>query len=129
MRTRWSPGPAGIDGEVLVSVTEFTSSTFRDLPGIVRAGYELRREWPRLDGAIGMWLWTTPLSRRVGSVSVWTGERAMHEFIRLPAHVAIMRKYGRRGVTRATRWWTSDHDQGDIWCDAQRWLTAAPRSP
>ncbi|SDM74407.1 hypothetical protein [Allokutzneria albata] len=129
MRTGWTAGPAGFTGKVLVSVTEFTSSAVRHLPGIALAGLELRREWPRLDGAVGMWLWTSPRARRAGSVAVWTGEQALREFVRLPAHAAIMRKYRGRGVTRATRWWTEDHDQADIWRDAEQWLTAAPGSP
>ncbi|MCP3805132.1 hypothetical protein NLX83_38295 [Allokutzneria sp. A3M-2-11 16] len=62
-------------------------------------------------------------------MAVWSDERAVQGFIRLPAHVAIMRKHRRRGVTRVTRWWTTVHDQADIWPEARRWLTAAVRSP
>ncbi|WP_143261686.1 hypothetical protein [Allokutzneria sp. NRRL B-24872] len=130
LRSSWRAGPAsGAGGPVLVSVTEFTSCTFLRLPGIARAAFELRREWPLLDGAVGMWLWATPLSRRVGSVSVWASEEALHGFVRLPAHIAVMREHGSSAAVRATRWWTDGHDQADIWRDAQRRLIFAPSPP
>ncbi|CAM5608907.1 hypothetical protein [Streptomyces purpurascens] len=75
LRSRWCRGPAGdflggsaaangVDsgvrgrrsGSLTVSVTEFTSDAYRDLPGIARHGFALRRRWPDLDGAVGMWL-------------------------------------------------------------------------
>ena len=123
VRTRWRSGPdASTDGSVLVSMTDFTSDTFRDLPGIARAGFELRRAWPQLEGAIGMWLWAEPLARRTGSVSVWSSEEALRRFVRWPAHTAIMRKYRGRGAIRATTWWAENVDQTDIWRSARSWL-------
>ncbi|GGL60843.1 hypothetical protein GCM10010129_00490 [Streptomyces fumigatiscleroticus] len=142
LRSRWVRGPAGnplgdraagngIDGGVrgrrsgplIVSVTDFTSDTHRDLPGIVCHGFALRRHWPHLDGAVGMWLWAAPLARRCGSVSVWTGRRALAEFLRLPEHVSIMDRYRGRGRVRSSVREYETFDAARIRQDAEAWLT------
>ncbi|MFF4618858.1 hypothetical protein [Nonomuraea jabiensis] len=78
LRSRWTPGPAaGATGSVLVSVTDFRTGRLRDLPGVYQAGLTLRRAWPDLPGAVGMWLWTQPLEGRCGSVSIWQDEGSL----------------------------------------------------
>ncbi|MFC9251827.1 hypothetical protein [Amycolatopsis thailandensis] len=122
-KSRWIIGPAAdIEGDVLVSVTELTLDDFRRTPGAYRAGYTLGREWPRLPGAVGQWLWAEPLRRRLGSVSVWRDRAALRGFVGLPAHVEIMRKYRDLGSTRATTWHTDEVDPQAIWRTAERWL-------
>lgn len=111
-----------------VSVTDFTVRSPIDLPGIARAGYRLRRGWPDLEGAVGMWLWTSPLERRVGSVSVWTGETALRGFVMWPVHVEIMRRYRRRGSIRAATWTAERYDRGEVWRVARRRPAAGTRS-
>lgn len=126
IRVKWIPGQAAdFAGEVLVSVTALTLDDFRSTPGAYRAGYLLSREWPRLPGAVGQWLWAEPLRRRLGSVSVWRDHEGMRGFVGLPAHVAIMRKYRELGTTRATSWNTDDVDSRVIWQRANRWLRDA----
>lgn len=112
---------------MLVSVTDFTAESLLDLPGIAHAGYRLRRDWPELEGAVGMWLWSSPLERRTGSVSVWTGETALRGFVKWPLHVEIMHKYRRRGSIRATTWTAERSDRGEVWRAARRHLTADAR--
>lgn len=132
LRSQWRPGPAADkDGPVLVSVTDFTFTKRLDLPGIARAAIGLRRTWPALDGAVGLWLWTAPRSRRCGAVSVWTGEEALHGFVARPDHVAIMRKYRTRGVAKATTWVSPGLDETAIWRDAYRVLmgSGTPTGP
>jgi hypothetical protein len=107
---------------VLISVTDFQSAHRRDLPGIYLAGNRLRRHWPELPGAVGMWLWTEPWQGRCGSVSVWRDKKAMHGFIGLPDHVAIMRRYRDRGTTRSTTWTAPAVDRGAIWSRAWQQL-------
>lgn len=127
LRSKWITGPdADFAGPVLVSVTEFTLAGFRRTPGAYRAGRALGREWPRLTGAVGLWLWSEPLHRRIGSVSVWRDRSGLRGFVGLPAHVAIMRKYRGLGVTRATTWHTDDVDPQRIWHAAGRWLRERP---
>jgi hypothetical protein len=125
IRSEWRPGPqAAWTGPVFVSVTDFTSSRAWDLPGIARAGYSLRRAWPTLDGAVGMWLWAKPMERRTGSISVWTSEEALLGFVRWPPHVQIMKKYRTRGRITAHSWHSAEFDRGEIWRAAQDRLTA-----
>ncbi|MGW3950453.1 hypothetical protein ACWEKM_05715 [Streptomyces sp. NPDC004752] len=150
LRSRWCRGPAGhspgdrapadgfgVDGDgdmrgrrsgpLIVSVTDFTSDAYRDLPGITRHGFALRRRWPDLDGAVGMWLWVAPLARRCGSVSVWTGRQALGEFVRLPEHVAIMDEYRERGTIRSVIRECASFDSAQIWRDAEAWLMSDDR--
>ncbi|UUU29590.1 hypothetical protein JIX56_06670 [Streptomyces sp. CA-210063] len=141
LRSRWCPGPAGeslgdraasndldsgvrgrSNGPLIVSITDFTSDAYRDLPGIARRGLALRRHWPHLDGAVGMWWWAVPSARRCGAVSVWTGRRALASFVRLPEHVAIMDEYRERGTTRSVIREYESFDAARIQRDAQAWL-------
>ncbi|MCF2527548.1 hypothetical protein [Yinghuangia soli] len=133
LRTGWQAGAAAADaGDVLVSVTDFTAQRHTALPGIARAGFRLRRVWPELDGAVGVWLWTLPAARRAGSVAVWRDARAMHGFVGLPEHVAIMRRYRSRGSARTANWadtWAGGTDPAAdlarIWQAAAADLAAA----
>ncbi|MDX3245258.1 hypothetical protein [Streptomyces sp. ME18-1-4] len=146
LRSRWCQGPAGdflgdravanrVDsgmrgrrsGPLIVSVTDFTSDAYRDLPGIAHRGFALLRRWPHLDGAVGVWLWGMPLARRCGSVSVWTGRRALAEFVRLPEHVAIMDEYRERGTIRSVIRDYESFDASRIRRDAEAWLTSDDR--
>jgi hypothetical protein len=126
LRTRWTPGPAaGVAGPVLVSVTDFRASRPLDLPSVYRAGLTLRRAWPDLTGAVGMWLWTEPLQGRCGSVSIWQDEQALHRFVAWPDHVTIMRRFRGRGRLRSTTW-TATQPDPDIWSHARSYLSATP---
>jgi len=116
LRTNWRPGSAAEPlGPVLVSVTDYTSNRAVDLAGIWVAGLQLRRHWPTLTGAVGVWLWTAPGRRRTGSVSVWLGQEALEGFVSLPEHVRIMRRYRERGSIQVTTWTTEQFDLRDTW--------------
>ncbi|MGW0806783.1 hypothetical protein [Nonomuraea sp. NPDC002799] len=103
-------------------MTAFRAGTGRDLPGIFRSGSTLRRAWPRLDGAVGMWLWARPLERRCGSVSVWRDEEALHRFVAWPEHVAIVRRYRGRGQLTSTTWQAARCEPAAIWAEARPYL-------
>lgn len=119
----WRPGPAdGMAGPVLVSVTDFTSASPLDLPRVYRDGLRLRRGWPELEGAVGVWLWSLPLARRSGSVSVWQDRQALRRFVSWPPHVATMRRFRGRGELRSTTWEAEAFDATDVWRAARRWL-------
>ncbi|MDF2704616.1 hypothetical protein AB0C18_37435 [Nonomuraea muscovyensis] len=130
LRSSWASGPAaGVDGPVLVTVTAFQADRARDLPGIYRSGLALRRAWPQLDGAVGMWLWTQPLERRCGSVSIWQGEQALKRFVAWPEHVAVVRRYRGRGRLTSTTWTAAACEPAAIWAEARPHLsgTRLPR--
>ncbi|MFG3256724.1 hypothetical protein [Streptomyces sp. NPDC048172] len=114
--TSWQPGPAAPHdtsaATLLVSVTEFAPRRPWTALGVTRAGFALRRAWPDVDGAIGVWLWTVPglLRPRTGSVSLWHDEKDLHGFVARPDHRRIMRAYRDRGTLRATTWHTDRTD-------------------
>lgn len=105
LRSRWIAGPAAEHpGPLVAALTDFRMDRALDLPGIARRARSLSRLWPTLPGAVGMWLWADLAHRRVGSLSVWTGEDDLHEFVRLRAHVQIMREYRQRGTLQSRTW-------------------------
>ncbi|RKT84042.1 hypothetical protein SAMN05421805_11921 [Saccharopolyspora antimicrobica] len=111
---RWKPGAAralATSGDpVIVSVTEFTPHRPRTTFGVATRGMALRKTWPGLEGAIGMWLWLTPDLRRPrsGAISVWRTEADLHRFVARADHVRIMRAYRDRGALR-TKTWQQSH--------------------
>ena len=107
-----------------MSVTDFRPDHLRDAPRVAIAGLRLRMGWYAMRGAVGMLLWSLPLARRSGSISVWTSEDALRGFVGLPAHVAIMRRYRKRGTLRATTWTVADFDHGDVLRRAREWIAA-----
>ena len=87
-----------------VSVTDFRIHHPRHVPGAWRTALGLRRSWPRLDGAIGLWLWSQPLKLRSGSVSIWQSEADLMHFLRSPVHHAIVGEYRNRMTGTSTGW-------------------------
>jgi hypothetical protein len=130
LTTRWQPGPAArTGGPVLISVTDFQIHDWRDLPGVWRTGLRLRRSWPQMDGAVGMWLWASPLERRSGSISVWQSEAALRRFVRWPVHVAIMRTYRERGTLTSDSWEAERFVASDVRQEARRVLARDRLAP
>ncbi|XVQ87672.1 hypothetical protein ACQP2K_09700 [Microbispora siamensis] len=62
-----------------------------------------------------MWLWADLPGRRVGSLSVWRGESDLREFVRLRAHVEIMREYRHRGTLRSRTSGVPAVDTAALW--------------
>jgi hypothetical protein len=119
IRVPWKPGPdAETSGRALVSVTELTLDHARDLPLAYWDGLRLRQGWPRMPGAVGLWAWTRPWQRRLGSISIWRSEADLRRFIAIPVHVAIMTAYRPRGVVRGARWTVPRFDPAQVWDDA-----------
>jgi hypothetical protein len=115
----WSWGPARADaGEILVSVTDFEVVRARDLPSVYAEGLRLRRSWPSITGAVGMWLWAKPLHHRSGSVSLWRSEADLLRFVRWPRHVETMHRYRHAGEITSTSWRAERFDAWGIWATA-----------
>ena len=124
----WEPGPeAATAGPVVVSLTDFTMHSLRSLPGIARTGRRLGLGWYAVPGAVGVHLWTDPLRRRVGSLSVWTDLGAMRRWVGLPLHVATMRRYRTRGSVSSTTWHDESFDREAVVAEATRILHAGQR--
>ncbi len=127
LMTRWAPGPAdGAQGDVLVSVTDFTTSSVRYSPDIIRSGLRLRKGWFAMPGAIGLWLWSLPLVARSGSISVWEYEEDLRRFVALPLHAAIMRRNRPRGSLRSTSWHTDEFHRVQVLERASAWIASLP---
>jgi hypothetical protein len=126
LKTPWMAGPRTAIGlPVLVSVTCFEAERRRDLAGVYLAGWRLRRAWPDLPGAVGVWLWSRPLAAEAGSVSVWVSRAALRAFVALPEHMRIMHRYRRRGRVRSTTWTAPWSSPEQVWTQASRWLVQA----
>jgi hypothetical protein len=123
VRTGWRRGPAADSaGPFLLSYTEFTPDTLRDVPGIYRAARRLRREIAKLDGAVGVTVYWQLFRGRGGSVSAWTDESALRRFVSLPFHTETMRAYRTRGSLRAIDWTAGAFELGAAFRDGQRGL-------
>jgi hypothetical protein len=98
-------GPAAeSSGPFLIAYTEFTPHTVRDTRAIAAAGQRLLSACGELEGAVSVITFMQIFRRRGGSVSVWESEAALRQFISLPYHLEIMRRYRSRGRLRAIRW-------------------------
>jgi hypothetical protein len=129
LRFPWISGPAaGTDGQVLISVTDFRLAHTRDLPRAYLAGARLRHAWPRLQGAVGQWMWAQPLTKRSGAVSIWCTEEDLQRFVRWPVHVAIMHRYRTAGNLTSTAWHAEHFLAGPVWAEAAQRLTAGDLS-
>ncbi|WP_051342721.1 hypothetical protein [Pseudonocardia spinosispora] len=125
---RWRPGPAAVaDAEVVVSMTDYTPYRWGDLPRIFWDATMLARGWPSMPGAVGVWLWSKPMQRRSGSVSVWRSPEDLREFVGSPLHVVIMRRNRGRGFLRSTTWTGPSMPVSVLWRRAADWLAEAER--
>ena len=111
---------------VYVSVTDFRIHRPRHALGAWRTGLRLRRSWPRLNGAIGLWLWGQPLKLRSGSVSIWQSEADLMRFLRSPVHRAVVGEYRSRMAGTSTGWTAPQLDRPAIWREARSVLSPEP---
>lgn len=114
------------DGPVVVSVTEYSAVQRRTLPGVAANGMRMRMGWYAMPGAVGLWLWTLPATKRGGSISVWADEAALERFVNLPHHVDIMRRYGSRGSVRSTTWHSDTFEPEVVVARARAWIATGP---
>jgi hypothetical protein len=119
----WTWGPAGAGGPVLVSVTDFHLAHTGDLLRVYLAGLRLSRAWRSMSGAVGMWLWTKPLGKRSGSVSVWRSEEDLRRFVRWPRHLELMRGFHNAGELTSTTWREARFEATRIWARAAAQLS------
>jgi hypothetical protein len=125
----WTWGPHR-DGELLlVSVTDFELRRLTDLLRVYCEGVRLRRAWPTLRGAVGMWMWTKPLRKRAGSVSVWREEADLARFLRSPCHLRVMSRFRDAGELESVAWQERGFEAREVWRTAARRLAARDPEP
>jgi hypothetical protein len=105
-----------------MSLTSFSAERHADLPGIYRAALSLRAEWDQLEGAVGLWLWTQPLARRAGSISLWRDEAALRRFVTWAPHREIMGHYRDRGSLVASSREIESFVRPEQWPTAREWI-------
>jgi hypothetical protein len=72
LSTDWLAGPSqGTQSAVVVSFTDFHSTSDEDWQQIAQLGTKLAGSWPIMRGAVGLWLWGKPAEWRGGSLSIW----------------------------------------------------------
>jgi len=103
------PGP----GPVHVSMNDYLIHRWRDIPRVARDGMLLRRDWPRTEGALGLWIGTFRAIRRQVSISIWRDPEDLRRFVRSPAHLRIMREHRGTGALY-TNAWTADTFDPDL---------------
>ena len=119
----WKRGPARrTERDVVVSLTEFRVHRFRDLAGVARNGLRFRRGWRRIEGSIALALWVKPLTRTVGSLSIWQSEADLRRFLRSPDHVDVVRQFRPRMTGDTAIWRTDRIVLSNAWDEAQRRL-------
>jgi heme-degrading monooxygenase HmoA len=120
-RVPWQPGPEdGWTGQALISLTDFTAYETRDVPGVWRIGMRLRRSWPGMPGAVGLWLWAMPHRRRSGSVSVWRSEEDLMRFVNWPVHLDVIRENRDRGALVSAGWHVERFAKAGAWAESRR---------
>lgn len=116
----WIAGPhEATPGSVVVSFTDFRASSEEQQQQVFDTGLILRKNWPVMQGAVGLWMWAKPEELRGGSFSVWTSRADLQRFIRWPVHVAIMQEWKDRIGVVADSWETERFDAGEAWARAE----------
>jgi hypothetical protein len=119
----WKEGsaPAG-STPVHVSMNDYLIHGVRDVPRVTRAGLRFRRAWPQTDGALGLWVASTPTGMRQISVSIWRSADDLRRFVRSPAHLKVMRDFRNAGSLFTNAWAAERVDGALIWGQAEERL-------
>jgi hypothetical protein len=126
--TWWVSGPTPGQRPIFVSVTDFHVPRARDLLRVYVEGLRLRPAWASMPGAVGMWLWSKPLRRRAGSVSVWRDERDLRRFVLCARHRELMRRYRDAGELSSFGWLEESFDSERVWATAASGLLEGNRA-
>jgi Antibiotic biosynthesis monooxygenase len=125
---KWKPGP--LDGSlnstvspVFVSATRFTYKRWRHLMLVFWHGYQLRRGWSSLDGAVGVSIGADLSTRSTYTISVWRSEEHLLAWLRSPAHLRLMRQFrSRLDSSDAISWHADPFDLRESWTKALQTL-------
>lgn len=121
----WKPGPISKwSATAFISLTDFHVYSWRDLPSAWQEGIRIRRAWPSLEGAVGLWLWALPWARRSGSVSIWRSEEDLRAFVRWERHRQTMRRFRHTGHLTSTSWSVPSFERSEVWREAVRKLAS-----
>src|SRR5579885_743136 len=119
LRRMWKhgrePAPAG---PVHVSMNDYLVHRLADVPAVWSAALRLRADWPRTEGALGLWF-CAPAVRRSASISIWRHPDDLRGFVRSAAHAEIMRRHRHTGDLITIAWTAERFDRRLIWEQAR----------
>ena len=103
---------------VHVSMNDYLLHRLVDVARVGLEGLRFRRDWPRTEGAVGLWVASFKCGFRQVSVSVWRSPEDLQLFVRSPAHLRIMREFKNVGALYTNTWTAERCDPALIWHQA-----------
>jgi hypothetical protein len=92
---------------------------YAQIPRFMRYSFAIQKQVERSPGAIGISVRAKPMSNQYWTLSVWTDERALMDFVRKEPHARSMTAF-HMGPTKFTRWKIAGSDVPPSWKDALR---------
>lgn len=106
-------------GPFHVSMNDYWTYRWVDVPRIAWVGMRFRHRWPETEGAIGLWFAVFNGGRRSVSISVWRSPEDLRGFVQTPLHRRVMRDFRDAGSLITTTWTVADLDRHLIWEQAE----------
>jgi hypothetical protein len=101
-RTVAQPRP---DGQYLVMASRLPLRSYRSIPRFMALTASVVAQLERTTGVTGYSLGAQPMSRTFSTLSAWTGQADLDEFVRTLPHLSVMaRRRPHMGATRFTTW-------------------------
>lgn len=101
-RRKLTPEP---DSDYLVMASRLPLLSITKVPWFMGLTVSVVRQLERTDGLVGWSLRAQPFARTFWTLSAWTDERALGEFVKQMPHIAVMGKLRpHMGPTRFTTW-------------------------
>jgi quinol monooxygenase YgiN len=89
--TKVGEPPSGADVVVLASRLELRS--LRTVPGFLRAAMAVRRQVRNSEGALGVSLIAQPTRKTFFTLSAWSDQAALDDFVRTQPHADVMTRF------------------------------------
>jgi hypothetical protein len=117
-----------IASAMLVVATRFTYKKLWHLPGVFLNGSKLVRNWPQVEGAMGVSVAADVLKRSTYTISVWRNELDLRRWLGSPHHADLMRRYrSRLESSDMAKWQVDSFDLLAAWQESQqRLINGAP---
>jgi hypothetical protein len=102
----WTPAQVPEPPEpVVVLGSQLRLRSYRHVPSFLLAAMKIRKQVLASPGAVGVTLIAQPARKTFWTLSAWTDEAAMAQFVRAAPHVGIMQKFHDRLAGTAFAQW------------------------
>jgi len=123
----WKNGPAAGAGRGFVSVTCSKVHSPLTLPSLSMTAWRLRQHhWPSTPGGVRVRSAVDLRRMRAWTVSLWTSEQALREFLRSPQHRAVVSPFVGKISIEHLGWTTDRFDDPGMWRRALHTFRTAP---